>query len=394
MRRSPESLLRRTAEAFAARYGRAPAACGVGPGRVEILGNHTDYNGGSVLTAAIDRHVVAVGRPIADPVVRVHALDLTASAEFRLDTLSPEGGADWSNYVKAVFAVLRQAGVRLGGMELAVAGDVPLGAGLSSSAALEAAVATLILRMHPHPLEKLELARLLQRGENEFTGVRCGLLDQFAALHGEADRVIFLNCLTGAHETLTLGSPAPALVLCHSGVSRELGQSASYNLRRAECEQAAACLSRLLGRPVPGLCTISSAELARLAPEVPEPWRSRARHVIAEHERVLAAREFLCQGAVDRLGPLLAESHASSRTLFENSCPALDRLCAAAARQEGCLGARLCGAGWGGCILALVVPEAVETFVAGLRQAPELSTLSPVDIQVCRASPGARAWYL
>ncbi|MFH0980379.1 MAG: hypothetical protein V2A79_02430, partial [Planctomycetota bacterium] len=320
------------------------------------------------------------------------------------------------------FAVLRQAGVAVGGMEVVVTGDVPLGAGLGSSAALETAVAMLILRFHPHSLDTLELAKLLQRGENQFTGVRCGLLDQFSVLHGREDRVIFLHCGTDAHETLILGRSVPAIIICNSGVSRALGQDAPYNLRRAECEQAAMLLGRLLGRPVRRLCEISSAELAtvtsgshpacgtgfpagrnnqleglsygnakrRAEPALlPEVLLSRARHVIEEHERVLAARDLLRRGMAHRLGPLLAQSHESSRALFENSCVALDRLCTAAAHQPGCLGTRLCGAGWGGCTVTLVAPDAVDAFLKGMSAVAGASR-----IEVCYASDGARGWHL
>ena len=394
MRRTPEPLIARAAEVFLRCYGRSPTACGVGPGRVEVLGNHTDYNGGCVLTAAIDRHVVAVGRPIARPAVRVHSVDLDSSAEFDLDASGSERCTGWAGYVESVFAALRQVGARAGGMEVVVCGDVPLGSGLSSSAAIEAAVAMLILQLHPHRIDKLELARLLQRGENEFTRVRCGLLDQFSSIHGEDDRVIFLDCSTGAHEMLTLGCPAPAIVICNSGVTRELGHSAPYNVRRSECEQSAALLGRLLDRTIPGLCTVSHQELAAAAPHIPEPLLSRSRHVIEEHERVLAARELLRTGSADRLGQLLTKSHESSRSLFENSCAALDRLCAAAARQPGCLGTRLCGAGWGGCTVTLVVADAVDSFVEGMRRWSEASGASAADVQVCYATEGARGWQL
>ena len=394
MRRTPASLIARAAEAFVRCYGRSPTACGVGPGRVEILGNHTDYNGGCVLTAAIDRHITAVGRPIARAVVRVHSMDLESSDEFGLDASGPERRTGWAGYVEAVFAVLRRAGVKIGGMEVVLCGDVPIGAGLSSSAALEAAVAMLILQFHPHPIDTLELARLLQDGENEFTGVRCGLLDQFSSIHGEEDRVIFLDCSTGAHETLPLGRPAPAIVICDSGVTRELGRDAPYNVRRSECEQAAAVLGRLLGRSVAGLCSVSSAELSVVASGIAEPLLSRARHVVEEHERVLAARDLLRTGPAERFGQLLAESHESSRTLFETSCAALDRLCAAAAGQPGCLGARLCGAGWGGCAVALVVSDAVDSFVEGMRTWWGRSGGSAADIQICYATEGAHGRQL
>ena len=372
------------AAAFAAEYGRTPSACGVGPARVEILGNHTDYNGGSVLTAAIDRYVVAVGRPAAAPVVRVRSLNFSAAVEFRLDELVPGPPSDWSNYVKAVFAGLREAGVQTGGMDLVFAADVPVGAGLSSSAAFETALAMLILQAHPHPLDRLELARRLQRGEHDFAGVRCGLLDQFSSLFGEDDRLLMLDCGSSTHELLTLPSPSPALVLCHCGVTRALGRDAPYNVRRAECEQAAERLASLLRRPVANLCAVSSVDLERVESELAEPWRSRASHVIGEHERVLAAGAHLRAGELQAFGRLLTASHESSRDQFENSCPALDRLWAAAVRQPGCWGSRLCGAGWGGCTVSLVRPEAVEAFLAAMRAEAAVG-----EIHVCWASRGA-----
>ncbi len=228
------------------------------------------------------------------------------------------------------------------------------------------------------------MARLLQRGEHEFAGVRCGLLDQFSSLYGEDDRLLMLDCGSGAHELLTLPAPSPALVLCHSGVTRELGRDAPYNVRRAECEQAAARLAALLQRPVSNLCAVSSTDLERVESGLPEPWRGRASHVIHEHKRVRAACAHVRAGELDALGRLLTASHESSRDRFENSCPALDRLWAVAVRRPGCWGSRLCGAGWGGCIVALVKPDAVEGFQEALR-----AETAADAVHVCWASRGA-----
>lgn len=391
MRRSPDALVERAARVFSARFGGPPVVCGTAPGRVEILGNHTDYNGGCTLTAAIDRHVVAVGRPTDEDVVRAQSLDFRTPAEFHVDELLPEPGGSWGSYVKAAFAALRWAGVPVGGAELVVASDVPVGAGLGSSAALEAAVAMLVLQLYPHPIESQKLAALLQRGEHEFVGVRCGLLDQFSSLHGQSDRVIFLDCASCHHEALSLGPRPPAIVVCDSRVRRQLRRDAPYNIRRRECEAAGQRFSRLLGRELSGLCGVSSADLQNVGCDVPEPLLSRAWHVIGEHERVIAARDYLCAGEVHRLGALMIESHKSSLTRFENSCAALDWLCEVVADQPGYLGGRLCGAGWGGCTVNLVAPDAVEAFLVGMRRSLEPSSdYPPPEIHVCHASNGAR----
>jgi galactokinase len=362
---------------------------GIAPGRVEILGNHTDYNGGAVLTAAVDRYVVVVGRPTSDPRVRAWSINLEAAGEFPLADLRADDRPDWTSYVKSVFAMLDQADVRAGGMDLVIASNVPAGAGLSSSAALEAAVARAVLQAYPAHIEPLALARLLQRGENEYAKVQCGLLDQFSTIHGQADRVVYLDCASAAHETLSLGTPAPAIVVVDSRVSRQLGHDAPYNTRRRECEQAKAALERELGRRLDGLCAATPAQLEQAAAAIPEPPRSRARHVIGEHERVLAAKAALAEGDVARLGRLMEQSHQSSQRFFENSCDALDRLCLAASGQPGYLGGRLCGGGWGGCTVNLVTADRVDDFRAGMTQAVSQWPDPKPVVHVCFASDGA-----
>ncbi len=362
---------------------------GIAPGRVEILGNHTDYNGGAVLTAAIDRFVAVVGRAGRDTQVRVWSCDRKAHGEFSVTGLRPDDRPDWTSYVKSVFAMLASAGVSVGGMDLVIASDVPAGAGLSSSAALEASVARAVLAACPAFVEPLTLARLLQQGENEFAKVQCGLLDPFSTIHGQADRVIFLDCASGAHEILSLPAPAPALVVVDSRVSRQLGRDAPYNTRRRECEEARAALERRLGRRLNGLCAATPDELQQAASAIPEPPLSRARHVIGEHERVRAARAALTEGDVRRLGRLMEQSHRSSQRYFENSCEALDRLCALATRQPGYIGGRLCGGGWGGCTVNLVAADAVDDFVAGMARALAPWPGPRPVAHVCYASDGA-----
>jgi galactokinase len=366
-----------------------PVVYGVAPGRVEILGNHTDYNAGAVLTAAIDRHIVAVGRAVDRPVLRARSLDLDDAAELSLTTIIPDTELHWSSYLKAVFGALERLGLEVGGMELIVLGNIPIGAGLSSSAAFEAAVARAVLAAYGQQVDPTVLARGLQQGENHYAGVQCGLLDQFSSICGRQGRVLYLDCATCEYEALSLGDPPPAIVVADSRVSRVLGRDAPYNQRRAECEEARTILEARLGRLLPGLCHVSRAELETWASEIPEPALFRARHVIGEHERVHAARDALGAGDVTRLGALFRESHASSQRFFDNSCEELDRLCVAAAAQPGVLGARLCGGGWGGCTVNLVEASQVDAFVTGMDTALASWDGPRPVLRACQAADGA-----
>ena len=241
--------------AFADAFGRSPALRGhARPGRVELLGNHTDYNGGLVMAAAIDRFTVVVGRPVAGRDCRVDAVNFDGRRHLRLDHLERSDGGDWANYVRGVVWAIQEAdGPRLtSGFEMAIAGDVPLGAGLSSSASLQAAVAFFLLQAGLVPGRssdlyagdladpaRMELAQILRRSENAFVGVASGLLDQFSSLFGRAGHALYLDCQTLEHERLPLGDPGPAIVVCDSKTSRRLADG-MYNRRRAECETVVA----------------------------------------------------------------------------------------------------------------------------------------------------------
>ncbi len=342
------------------------------------------------MAAAIDRHTIAVGRRIDQPCVRAWSTEMAAWAEIDLTALTPDPALRWSSYLKAAFGALVGFRFDLAGMELVIHSDIPIGAGLSSSAAFEAAVANAVLTACDLKVEPAALARALQQGENHYAGVQCGMLDQFSSICGRAGRVLYLDCATCDYEALPLGDPPPVLVVADSRVSRELGGEAPYNQRRAECEQAKAILEARLGRTLPGLCRASLAELEASADRIPEPALSRARHVIGEHERVRAARQALLMGDVDLLGSLLEASHVSSQQNFENSCEELDRLCAAAAGQPGYIGARLCGGGWGGCTINLVHAARVDAFVTGLERAAAPWSGPAPAIRICQAAEGAR----
>ena len=327
------------------------------PGRVELLGNHTDYNGGVVLSAAIQMGVIATGKRRDDGriVLSSEGLDGVVSVN-RADGLKARGG--WEDYPLGVAEMLAGAGGTPGGFEAHFTADLPLGAGLSSSAALEVATAVLLTKLFPLSITPLDLAKICRRAENEFVGVSCGLLDQVSSIFGEKDHVIYLDCRA---ETVDL-IPFPGdlgLLIVHSGVKHAL-TGGEYNERRDQCFEAAKTMG------VPALRDVTSAQLE--AANLPALVKKRAAHIVGENERVFQALEFLRAGNGDAFGRLMTASHRSSMENFQNSTPELDALVNIAIAQKGCHGARLTGGGFGGAIVALVdLPESghiAQTIVA------------------------------
>ena len=408
----PKELETQARETFAARFGGEPEVVAVAPSRVELLGNHTDYNGGLVLAAAIDRHTVVVGRALtASRDARVHAVNLNEDDAFAVDAFEPTAKGSWSRYVRGVlWALSTRCGPPATGFEAVIVGDVPLGAGLSSSASLQAAEALFLIASgvipSAPPFDRLdsknadeadnarvELAKTLQRSENEFVGVASGLLDQFTVILGRRDHALFLDCATAAHSLVPLGSPAPAIVVCDSGTSRQLADG-MYNRRRAESDRIVEYFAARRPRPGAGDFLLSFVALDDLN----EAWdkldpigRRRARHVLTENERVQAGVEALRRGDAAELGRLLCASHSSSRDDFENSSPALDALIESAAKSPGFLGGKLSGAGWAGCTVNLVDAESADDFAASVTEHYRTATGNEATVHVLRAAAGAAA---
>ncbi|HEX8204078.1 MAG TPA: galactokinase [Isosphaeraceae bacterium] len=388
-------------DAFAATFGGAPTALARAPGRVELLGNHTDYNGGLVLAAAIDRYTVVVGRAVAGRQARVRSVNLDQVDEFDLDALEPGPPGSWGRYVRGVcWAHQERFGPLTSGFDAVIAGDVPLGGGLSSSASVQGAVALflraagLLAGAGRGPLDdpaRMALAHLLRRSENEFVGVGSGLLDQFSSLFGRSDRALTLDCRSLEYDRVPLGSPAPAIVVCDSKTSRRLADG-MYNRRREECERAVAFFQSLRGaEAVRQLRDVTLDDLRAHWGELDPVGRLRARHVLAENERVRRGAEALRAGDVAAFGRLMSESHASSRDDFANSSPALDALIAAAGAAPGFLGGKLSGAGWAGCTVNLVAAECADAFAEAVRTRYARDSGSEPDVHVCRAAEGAAA---
>jgi galactokinase len=348
------------------------------PGRVEVLGNHTDYNGGVVLSAALQLGVEAVARrlPGGEVELRSEGMDGVFRTN-RAAGFSRRG--DWTDYPMGVAEMLARAGAELGGFSVSFSSTLPRGAGLSSSAAIEVATAVALMRLYPFAMPRMEVARLCRRAENECVGVNCGLLDQASSVFGRCDHLVYLDCRSESVEMV----PFPAglgLLVVDSCVKHAL-TGGEYNERRERCFEAARCMG------VGVLRDVAAAQLE--AAEMPTLAKRRARHVVGENERVFRAVEALRSGDVRVLGGLMTESHRSSMENFENSIPELDVLVELAVAQRGCLGARLTGGGFGGAIVALVELDGAEAVldavVAGYRE----RTGNVAQGYLCRAWDGA-----
>lgn len=400
-----EALLARARSAFADRFGGEPTTMAWAPGRVELLGNHTDYNGGLVMAAAIDRGTVVAGRrdPGQGRRASIAAVNLGQEDAFDLDVIEPTEVGEWSRYTRGVcWALSEWAGPIETGFEAVVLGNVPLGAGLSSSASLQASVAWFLIQLGLVPyrpsgdftrdvgdLHRMQLAMTLRRSENEFVGVGSGLLDQFSSLFGRADHALFLDCDTLVHARLPLGNPAPAIVVCDTKTSRRLADG-MYNQRKAESDRVAAAFRDRI--PHRGEFRLSWVSLGQLEAEwdaLDPVGRRRARHVLTENERVREGIEVLKAGDIASFGRLMSASHASSRDDFENSSPALDAMIEAAAASPGFLGGKLSGAGWAGCTVNLVSADRTDAFAESVRTRYAAETGITPEIHICRAADGA-----
>ncbi|HET7560478.1 MAG TPA: galactokinase [Limnochordia bacterium] len=384
-------LIAKTIAAWQQRLGGRgePQAVVLAPGRVNLIGEHTDYNDGFVMPAAIDAWVCFAGSPRADRAVRLYSLDFAQESRFELDEIAPEPAAPWSNYVRGALKLLVESGRLERGFDAALAGTVPVGAGLSSSAAMEIAALRFAQALEPFELGGPELARLGQRVENEFVGVNCGIMDPFASTLGRAGHALLLDCRSLAYEWAPLAGHGVRIVVCDTGVRRELVTSA-YNERRAQCEKAVAALAA--HRPgIRALRDVDPDFLAAHGAELEPVVRKRAEHVVHENARVEAAARALKAGQIDRFGELMNASHESLRDLYEVSCAELDALVEAARACPGTLGARMTGAGFGGCTVNLVRDEAVDAFRAEVTKRYRAAVGREAKVYVCAAADGAGA---
>ncbi len=385
------------ADAFREAFGRRPEVIVRAPGRVNLLGAHVDYNEGWVMPAAIDRAVWLAAAPAVGRELRAHALDFGEQARLDLEALPPPvsqrptgtpdrgTGHGWLDYPAGVAWALGEAGHRPPALDVAYASNVPIGAGVSSSAAVEVAF-LLAWRELGLDLDAADLPRLGQRAENGYLGVQSGIMDQFASLNGAAGRAIFLDCrhLTCEHLPLPEGV---AVLVADSGVRRQLAGS-SYNDRPRECRRAVEILRRTLP-DVRALRDVSLADFELHSHRLPLDLRRRARHAIEECRRVRHGAEALRRGDLAAFGLLVRQSHLSSRDLYEVSTPELDLLAAAAWSAAGCFGARMMGGGFGGCVAALVESAAADGVREAMAGAFEGELGRSPAIFTCRVAAGA-----
>ena len=356
------------------------------PGRVNLIGEHTDYNEGFVLPAAIGFSCWVAIAPRSDRKLTLYSENFNESVEADLDNLKVHATGKWTDYPLGVAWALEQAGYRLCGANLYILGQVPLGAGLSSSAALEVSAGFALMHLAKHSIPLNELALLCQRAENEFVGARCGIMDQFVSCHGRAGSAMLLDCRSLDFQLLRL-PPKVHLVICNTMARHELGSS-EYNIRRSQCEEGVHQLSKAL----PGIRALRDVSLADLEEHrelLSDVVYKRCRHVVTENARTHWAAAAFESGEIATLHQLMADSHRSLRDDYEVSCRELDIMVELAMQQRGVLGARMTGGGFGGCTINLVQAVESDRFCERVAEGYQAAIGRRPDIYVCDASGGA-----
>jgi len=386
------TLLETIKTSFRQRFGTEPAFIARAPGRVNLLGEHVDYNDGFVLPAAVDRATYVAFSSSDSDLTTLVAADFAEEAAFTLQSVSAKTNAEglplpeWAKYPAGMLWALAQAGLSAPALNAVFASDVPRGSGLSSSASVEMAFGVAWQQLGGWSLSPMEMALLGQKAENLYVGVNCGIMDQFASACGQKDKLLYLDCRSLTWETVPLPDNV-AIVVADTTIRRKL-TSGEYNKRRSACEEAV----QMLKADLPGikaLRDVSAADFNRFSSKLPAEVEKRARHVVEEIERSRQAVDLLERGDVTEFGRLMNECHISLRDLYEVSCPELDIMVRVASKIKGCYGARLTGAGFGGCTVNLVAREQAGAFAQSLAAGYESETGLHPEIYVCQASAGA-----
>ena len=383
--------LNRLVAEFTKRYGTTPRVFSA-PGRVNLIGDHTDYNDGFVLPMAIDRRTYVAIAPREDRFVRVASVVVDDATEFRIDQPEDLAPHNWAKYVAGIAWTLQSRGIALRGADLLIDSDVPIGGGLSSSAALEVASGKGLIEISDVTIEPKELALAAQKAEHDFVGAKVGIMDQLAATFGRQHHALLIDCRSLETKQIPLAQLNAAIVVCDTKVKHELTSSA-YNQRRAECEQGVELLRERLPA-IRALRDVSVEDFERYENELPEPLRRRCRHVITENARTLKAAKALEDGDRDQLGELMHWSHESLRTDYEVSCRELDMMVEISSRHGGVFGARMTGGGFGGCTINIVRKEALESFTHTITRDYRAATDLDPDVYVVNAGDGAREEFV
>lgn len=369
---------------FAYRFGRMPTVSRA-PGRVNLIGEHTDYNDGFVMPAALEFATLTAAARRSDRRLRVYSMTMDETREFDLDA-PPAASGDWSDYVLGVALMLESEGFSLSGADLIVFSDVPIGAGLSSSAALEVSSAHALLTESDLAFDPVRIAMVCQRAENDFVGMRCGIMDQYISCCGVAGHALLIDCRSLAARHVPI-APNLRLLIANSRV-RHQHTGGEYNLRREACEEGVRLLSRAL-KPIKALRDVTPDELEAKRRKLPDLIYRRCRHIVTENARVLDAERALVSGDFAACGRAMNASHVSMRDDFEITCPEIDILVGLAQTVEGVYGSRMTGGGFGGCTVSLVEASAVDRASQILTDGYRVATGLDAEIFVCAPSDGA-----
>lgn len=382
-----EAVYKELLKKYRTHFGRDPERVAYAPGRIEVLGNHTDYNEGYVFSAAINYGTFFAASKSATKSCRLVAGDLMKEVTFDVMNIEASKADTWQNYVKGTLAGLAGVQAVPCGFDGMFFGNIPLGSGLSSSAALEMCTGLALGKLYGIDVDTVTLAKIGQKAEHVYAGCKCGLLDQISSLAGQSGKLVKTDFRSVAFETVELGADA-CFLMCNTHAKHTLVDGA-YNKLREACEQAAAHFATVLRHPVHALRDVSMAEWAIYKRGLPEAVANRAAHPIGEDERVLRGAELLAKGDLSGFGALMFDSHESSRVLFENSCEELDVVVDAAKKIPGVLGARLSGGGFGGSVVVLVHPRDAETASVALANAYAATFGKPCDVSVIKPAAGA-----
>ena len=380
-------LVAQTVQAFKAKFGDTPSYIASAPGRVNLIGEHTDYNNGYVFPVAINRKTVIAATPRSDRNLVLHADNFSAFVEVSLDHLERSREQSWSNYSKGVASLLQESGKLLTGANLLIRSDIPSGAGLSSSAALEMATAFALLALNNVGIPAPEIIHLCHDAEFEFVGVHCGIMDQFISCMGRKNHALFLDCQTLQYEHVPIPTGC-SLVVCDTGVKRQLAAS-EYNIRRQQCSEGAQQFSYVL-ESIKTLRDVSVKQFEKHQERLGDVIRKRCRHVVHENERVLQSVAALKKNNLSEFGKLMYQSHMSLKNDYEVSCAELDAVVDICAEVDGVYGARMTGAGFGGAAICFVASEHADAVVKRLQlEYPQKTGRRPA-IQVCTIEDGAK----
>ena len=373
------------AQEFGSRFGRMPKVSRA-PGRVNLIGEHTDYNDGFVMPAALEFATLVAAAPRSDRRLNVYSMIMDETRGFDLDAPAAGGRHEWSDYVFGVAVMLEKSGRRLAGADLVVFTDVPLGSGLSSSAALEVSVAHALVTAAGLPFAPVEIAKICQRAENDYVGMRCGIMDQYVSACGVAGAALIIDCRSLRSRNVPI-APNLRLLIANSNV-RHRHAGGEYNARRAACEEGVRLLRPYLG-PIAALRDVEPQELERHRRVLPELVYRRCRHIVTENARVLEAERALKVGDFAACGEAMNASHASMRDDFEITCPEIDFLVGLPQGLAGVYGSRMTGGGFGGCTVSLIEAGAVERVTQHIIEGYRAGAGREADVFVCSPSHGA-----